>query len=94
RYFHLPHGTWLILTVLVIVKQDYHSTRQRALERMGGSLIGGAVAILLVALIHNLIVLDILLVVLCILAYSHLPYNYGLFVVYLTPFVVLLINMT
>jgi uncharacterized membrane protein YccC len=93
RYLHLPHGTWLILTVLVIVKQDYSSTRQRAFERVMGSLVGGAAAILLVAAVHNKALLDLLLTLFCILAYSQLPHNYGLFVVFLTPFVVLLINM-
>jgi len=91
--FHIEHGYWLILTVLVIVKPEFAATRQRAGERIFGSVVGGAIGTLLVAWIHNVFVLDALLLICCVLAYSHSPDSYGLFVTFLTPFVVLMINI-
>jgi hypothetical protein len=93
RHFHLEHGYWLTLTTLVIVKPVYTDTRQRALERVGGSFAGGLIGVLLAALIHNVLVLDLLLALTCLLAYSHLPYSYTWFAAFLTPFVVLMINI-
>ena len=91
--FHIEHGYWLTITVLVIVKPDFAATRLRAGERVFGSIVGGAVGILVVALVHNKLALDVLLVLFCIIAYSHSQTNYGVFSTFLTPFVVLLINM-
>jgi uncharacterized membrane protein YgaE (UPF0421/DUF939 family) len=94
KHFHLENGYWLTLTTLVIMKPIYEDTRQRALERVGGSFGGGVIAVLLVGLIHNVLVLDVLLVITCLLAYSQLPYSYTWFVAFLTPFVVLMINIS
>ncbi|MBV9471055.1 MAG: FUSC family protein [Abitibacteriaceae bacterium] len=90
---HIEHGYWMIITVLVIIKPDLPSTQQRALERLVGSVVGGLLAVLLAATIRDVVILDILLVVLAVLAYSHAPNNYGMYVVFLTPFVVLMINI-
>ena len=60
---------------------------------MVGSIVGGLLGVLLAATIHNVIALNLLLVVLAILAFLHSPNNYGLYVVFLTPFVVLMLNI-
>ena len=93
KTLHLAHGSWLTLTVLVIVKPDYSSTRKRAAERIYGTLAGGILALLIAANVHNIIVIDILLLGLSVIAYSHLNKNYWLYVIFLTPFVVLLLNL-
>ena len=76
----------------MIVKPDYSSTRQRAAERVYGTLIGGVLALLLAATVHTVIFADVMLLCLSILAFSHVKDNYGLYAVFLTPFVVLLLN--
>lgn len=73
--------------MLVIVKPVFVDTRKRALERVAGSIVGGALAALLAASIHNVVALDILLLVFSVLAYSHMRQNYGLYVLFLTPLV-------
>jgi hypothetical protein len=40
----------------------------------------------------NVVVLDLLLIVFSVLAYSHVRHNYGFYVLFLTPFVVLMIE--
>jgi hypothetical protein len=92
KTLRLERGYWLIITVLVIVKPVFVDTRRRTLERLLGSVVGGALAALLAAFVHDVIALNLLLVVFSVLAYSHVRHNYSLFVVFLTPFVVLMIE--
>lgn len=92
KLFRVEHGYWLIITVLVIVKPVFADTRKRALERVLGSVAGGILAVIIAALIQNIAVLDILLILFSILAFSHVRTNYGFYVLFLTPFVVLMID--
>jgi hypothetical protein len=92
KFFHLEHGYWLIITVLVIVKPIFADTRKRALERVLGSVAGGIIAVVIAALFQNIVILDILLVFFSALAFSHVRSNYGIYVLFLTPFVVLMID--
>ena len=40
----IPHGYWLGLTLIVVMQPDYGSTRQRAAERVLGTLLGSVLA--------------------------------------------------
>jgi hypothetical protein len=92
KLLRLERGYWLTITVLVIVKPVFADTRKRTMDRVLGSVGGGALAALLAAGIHNVVILDVLLVVFCVLAYSNMLYHYLLFVFFLTPFIVLMIE--
>jgi hypothetical protein len=92
KTLRLDRGYWLIITVLVIVKPVFADTRKRTLERVLGSIVGGVLAALLAASVHNVIALNLLLVLFSVLAYSNVRHNYSLYVVFLTPFVVLMIE--
>lgn len=92
KFFRLEHGYWLIITVLVIVKPIFADTRKRALERVLGSVAGGIIALIIAALFQNIIILDILLILFSALAFSHVRTNYGFYALFLTPFVVLMID--
>jgi hypothetical protein len=93
KILHIDRGYWLIITVLVIVKPVFADTRKRAMQRVIGSVIGGAIAAVLAATIHNVLILDALLVVFSVLAYSHVNENYTFFTLFLTPFIVLMIDI-
>lgn len=93
KILHIERGYWLIITVLVIVKPVFVDTRKRAMERVIGSVIGGAIAAVIAATIHNVLILDLLLVVFSVIAYSHINENYLLFTLFLTPFIVLMIDV-
>ena len=92
KFLRLERGYWLIITVLVIVKPVFVDTRRRAAERVVGSVVGGALAVLLASTVRNVVALDCLLVILGVLAYSHVRHNYGIYALFLTPFVVLMIE--
>jgi uncharacterized membrane protein YccC len=44
EYLGLPHGYWLPFTIVVVLQPDYGSTRQRASERVLGTIAGSLVA--------------------------------------------------
>lgn len=43
-------GTWLLLTLLILLQPDPHDTWRKSLQRLGGTLLGGVVAIVFVVL--------------------------------------------
>jgi uncharacterized membrane protein YccC len=47
KYLELPHGYWLPFTVVVVLQPDYGSTRQRAGQRVLGTIAGSLAASLL-----------------------------------------------
>lgn len=44
RLLNLPHGYWLPLTTTIVLQTDYGSTRERALQRVTGTLVGSLAA--------------------------------------------------
>jgi len=90
----LPYAYWMAVTV-VIVQQPYIATTwQRALERVGGSLVGGAVAALLGLVLHTPFALTAAVFPLAALTMAFRPVSYTLFVTFLTPLIVLIIDVT
>jgi uncharacterized membrane protein YccC len=88
-----PRSYWVVLTVAIVLKPDLGSVFARALQRGVGTIIGALLGGLIIAVVpHGLV----LLVPLAILA-ALLPYgrsrNYGLYAIFLTPLVVLLIDL-
>ncbi len=90
--FSLPHGTWVTLTAVVILKPNFGGTYQLAEQRVVGTVAGSVLGAILAAAMTKLLALDLLLVPLGILAFSLLARNYALGVLFLTPFIVLLLN--
>jgi uncharacterized membrane protein YccC len=88
----LPHGVWVTLTAMVILKPNFGGTYQQAVQRMGGTVAGSIMGVILAAAILKPLYLDLLLVPFGIMAFSLMAHNYGLGVLFLTPFIVLLLN--
>ncbi len=85
---------WVLLTILVILKPGFGLTKERNVQRLMGTVIGGIVGALILVTIHNQIVLFILLIFFFLIAYSLFRINYILFVVFLTPYVLIMISFT
>ncbi|ABI61301.1 FUSC family protein [Granulibacter bethesdensis] len=89
--FHpMPYHQWLIITLIVTLQPHYAMTMQRTFERVAGTLAGGALAGVLTFLIHGPLATAIALFPLAVLALSLRPASYALFIVFLTPMIVLL----
>jgi uncharacterized membrane protein YccC len=91
--FGLREGYWVTLTVVVILKPYFGATFQRGLQRVIGTVFGGIVAAILAAIVHSPLSIALLLFPLTVIALALQPINYGLFVFFLTPQVILMDNI-
>ena len=87
---HLPHGYWLPFTMVVVLQPDYGSTRQRAAQRLLGTLVGSVLASGLLWLSLPFAVLMLATAAMSFLFGYFIKRNYGLAVIFITLFVVLL----
>jgi uncharacterized membrane protein YccC len=87
---HLDHGYWVTLTVVVILQPFAAMTRQKALQRVAGTILGGMVAAGLSALFQDAIGVLVLIAIFTMLCVALLPLNYGAYAVFGTPAFVLL----
>ncbi|MDF5714711.1 MAG: FUSC family protein [Rhizonema sp. NSF051] len=91
---HLLRGYWVPLSVLVILKPNFGGTFQRAVQRIGGTILGGVVAIALTSMIQNAWILLLFLALLVFVAFAVKPLNYGVFVIVVTPLILVLVHIT
>jgi uncharacterized membrane protein YccC len=94
KTWSLPHGYWLPLTMVVVLQPDYGSTRQRAAQRVLGTLAGSILASLLLWL-HLPFAALATATAATIFAFGYfVRRNYALAVFFITLFVVLLTEAT
>lgn len=84
------YAHWLTITMLVVLQPYFAMTVSRSLERTAGTVLGGSLAALIGLICRSDITMAIALFPLCVLALSVRQVSYGLFVMTLTPIVVLL----
>jgi uncharacterized membrane protein YccC len=87
--FALPIGYWITLTVSVILRPSAGESLSRTSQRLLGTVLGGILAIVLATLFPHPLTIVLLLVPLTLVMMAVLPVNYGLFVFFLTPWIVL-----
>jgi uncharacterized membrane protein YccC len=90
KCLRLPHGYWLPFTMVVVLQPDYGATRQKAAQRMLGTLAGSIVASLMLALRLPFAALMLAIAASGFVFIYYLKRNYGVAVVFITLFVVLL----
>ena len=86
----LNHGYWVTLTAVVIMQPYGSATRQKAFQRVAGTIIGAAVAAVLSAIFGGTGVIVVLIFLFTALCVSLLPLNYGAYAIFGTPAFVLL----
>jgi len=89
----LGHGYWITLTVIVILKPTYGATMARARQRVAGTVLGALFAALLAGVVTGEIAMLAIVAALSLLTFSLLPLNYGLYTFFLTPLIVLLLDL-
>ncbi|WP_158747021.1 FUSC family protein [Acidisphaera sp. L21] len=85
---HYQH--WLIITLVLTMQPFYALTWQRALERIGGTVLGGLLAAVIALVCTDPLAIAAALFPLAIIAFTVRSVNYGAFISLLTPLVVLL----
>lgn len=86
----LPHGSWAALAVLRVMRPQYTATRERVIQRVVGNLVGGTCAALLIAALHEQAAIAVVLFVIITAGFTLRPVNYGFWVVFGTPLVLLI----
>lgn len=90
----LPHGYWIVLTILIVLRPDYNSTIYRGVQRAGGTVIGAGLGVATALLLHvGPAALVAAIGVTMTIAYATFAVNYLLFAVFLTDFVVMLMAL-
>jgi uncharacterized membrane protein YccC len=92
-FFRIPHGYWMALTIAIVLKPDFQTARRRALQRVGGTLAGGVIAIAAASLIQNRNIILLLAFVLVFLALINRSRNYGIYALFWTPAIIFLVNL-
>ena len=88
----LQRSYWVPLTVALVLKPDYGSVFARALQRGIGTIVGAVAGAVLLALVHGTWLLIPFAVLAALLPYGR-KRNYGLMTTFLTPLVVVLIDL-
>jgi uncharacterized membrane protein YccC len=88
----LQRSYWVLLTVAIVLKPDYGSVFARALQRGLGTVAGAVAGAVLLVLVHGLWLLIPFAVLAALLPYGR-SRNYGLLATFLTPLVVVLIDL-
>jgi uncharacterized membrane protein YccC len=92
--FRLPYGYWMTTTVALILQPYLSSSWVRAIERVIGGVLGGGLAALLGLLFHSELALVLLMFPLAMACMSFRNVNYSLYVFFLTPLFVLILDLT
>ena len=88
RYLHFANAYWIPMTALILPKPDMHTTLERGIGRIAGTIVGAGLATSLAFLVRSHVSVLIVLVVLFMwAAYSLQNVNYAAYVVVLTCYI-------
>ncbi|MFI5155056.1 MAG: FUSC family membrane protein [Chitinophagales bacterium] len=89
-FFPFGHGYWILLTIVVILKPTYSLTKKRNNDRLLGTVAGAGIGILLLYFIKNKDGLFLCMIICMVGAYSFMRTRYMIFVLLMTPYILLL----
>ncbi|MFL9926856.1 FUSC family protein [Herbaspirillum lusitanum] len=89
----LPFGYWATMATMLVMQPSIADSWSRSMERAIGSVVGGALAVLLCLLIHSPLAFAILVFPLTVLTMALRPVSYGLYATFLTPVFVLVADV-
>src|SRR5450830_720243 len=75
---YMSHGYWIVLTIVIILKPNYSSTKQRLMDRLIGTIIGCLLTALILHFVHDQIGLLAALFVASVAApaFTYVKYRY------------------
>jgi uncharacterized membrane protein YccC len=94
RLTDLPMGYWVTLTIMLVLKPNLGATYQRFFQRVGGTLLGAAIAAILLATISSKPILDAIIILTVFFGVALIAVNYGSSVVFFSIFVLLVADLT
>lgn len=86
------HSYWILLTIIVILKPGFSLSKQRNYQRLIGTIVGGAIGVLILLFIKNHNAQFAFMVVFMIGAYSFIRTNYVVSITFMTPYVLIMLK--
>jgi uncharacterized membrane protein YccC len=90
---HLPRDYWVVVTVLVVLKPNFGGTIERVIQRIGGTIVGGVIAMLISIFVRNEMMLFLCVALLAFISFSIRAFGYGFFTLVLTPLFMVLLDL-
>src|SRR4029077_17299787 len=88
--FPFGHSYWILLTIIGILKPAYSLTKKRNYDRLLGTIAGSAIGLLILYFTKEKDIILACMVILMIGAYSFMRTQYRVFVLLMTPYILLL----
>jgi uncharacterized membrane protein (TIGR01666 family) len=86
------HSYWIVMTVMFMVKPAFSLTKQRNYERIAGTLLGGALGVIILLLVKDIRFLFAFMVLFMTGTYSFQRVKYFVAVVCMTPYILILFH--
>jgi uncharacterized membrane protein YccC len=93
RLFDISRGYWISITAIVVLQPYMVETWRRTFDRIAGSVLGGLVAAWLMQLVAAPLQMALLIFPLSVVAFALRSVNYALFMLCMTPLVVLIAEL-
>lgn len=84
------HGVWMTTAAMIVLAPNFGGTLDRAVQRVGGTVLGAALAGAIAAATTDRAILLVVAGLFTVVAMSALQFGYGLFTILITPLAVLL----
>lgn len=93
KLFHIPHGYWIAMTVMIVLQPEFGATMTKVFDRIKGTVLGALIGSL-IFLIPLPLVVNILLVTLCAFMMTYyVVRNYGIAAFFITVMVIALFHL-
>lgn len=90
RIFNLGHHSyWVLMTIIIILKPSYSLARQKNIDRIGGTIIGGIISFLTIYFINDVNAIFVIMCFAILLSCSMLRINYFIYAIGITMMVIL-----
>ena len=83
------HSYWVLLAIAFILKPAFSLTKQRNIQRIIGTFIGGAIGVVILTLTHDRTIHFIFLVLFMLGTYSFMRIKYLVMVICITPYILI-----
>jgi uncharacterized membrane protein (TIGR01666 family) len=92
--YNAEYSYWILLSIIVILKPGFSLTKKRNYERVIGTIIGGAVGLLILKFFPGIETRFAFLTAFMVLAFSFMRINYVVSVLFMTPYVLIVFSFT
>jgi len=88
KVFPFENAYWIVLTIVVIMRQGYGLTKQRTYQRIFGTILGGFIAFGILSVVHDSTIIGGLAIIAMLFGFSFTPSNYKIGATFVTIFVI------